>query len=118
MISGSTMTSWMKTPIVISIIAVLLSISLPSYVQAQDENLMLEAEQNWDTYGVGGTCVYGTHNIFVDDVDGDGTMEIVTGGFAYSTVQGMRTASQAPLKVWSWNGDSVILKGPRSGTDR
>jgi hypothetical protein len=83
---------------------ILLSPSVTLFVGAQDDDFTLEAEQNWDTYGVGGTCVYGTHNIFVADVDGDGAMEIVTGGFTYSTVNGSMTGSQAPLKVWSWNG--------------
>jgi hypothetical protein len=77
---------------------------------AQTGDFNLEAEQNWDTYGVGGTCIYGTNNIFVSDVDGDGAMEIVTGGFAYGTFNGSRTASEAPLKVWNWNGQNVSLK--------
>jgi hypothetical protein len=88
----------------------LLSPFMALFVKAQDDDFTLEAEQNWDTYGVGGTCVYGTHNIFVVDVDGDGVMEIVTGGFTYSTVNGSRTGSQAPLKVWSWDGQNVTLK--------
>ena len=79
-------------------------------VNGQSEDFTLEAEQNWDTYGVGGTCVYGTHNIFVADFDGDGSMEIVTGGFTYNNVNGSRTSSEAPLKVWSWNGQNVTLK--------
>ncbi len=70
----------------------------------------MEAEQNWDTYGVGGTCIYGTHNIFVGDVDGDNAKEILTGGFAYHTVNGSRTVSEAPLKIWNWNGQNVTLK--------
>jgi len=70
----------------------------------------LEAEQNWDTYTIGGTCVYGTQNIFVGDVNGDGIMEILTGGFAYNTLNGSRIGSEAPLKVWSWNGQNVTLK--------
>src|SRR5512136_955371 len=83
-------------------------------VVAQTGDLNLEAEQNWDTYGVGGTCVYGTQNIFVGDVDGDSIMEIVTGGFAYNTSNGSRTISEAPLKVWTWNGQNVTLKASAS----
>ena len=79
-------------------------------VNAQTEDFNLEAEQNWDTYTVGGTCVYGTQNIFVGEVDGDGAMEILTGGFAYSTANGSRTGSEAPLKIWSWDGQNVTLK--------
>jgi hypothetical protein len=79
-------------------------------VKAQTEDFDLEAEQNWDTYGEGGTCIYGTNNIFVGDVDADDSIEIVTGGFAYGTVNGSRTASEAPLKIWNWNGQNVSLK--------
>jgi len=79
-------------------------------VNAQTGDFNLEAEQNWDTYGVGGTCVYGSHNIFVGDVDSDGAMEILTGGFAYNTLNGSRTTVEAPLKIWSWNGQNVMLK--------
>jgi hypothetical protein len=77
---------------------------------AQMSDFNLEAEQNWDTYTIGGTCVYGTQNIFVGDVNGDGVLEILTGGFAYNTSNGSRTGSEAPLKVWSWNGQNVTLK--------
>jgi len=79
-------------------------------VNAQTGDFTLEAEQNWDTYTIGGTCVYGTQNIFVGDVNEDGTMEILTGGFAYNTLNGSITGSEAPLKIWSWNGQNVTLK--------
>ena len=92
------------------ILICLLGSSIGLEVKALTEDFNLEAEQNWDTYGEGGTCVYGTNNIFVGDVDGDDTMEIVTGGFAYGTFNGSRTASEAPLKIWSWNGQNVSLK--------
>jgi hypothetical protein len=91
------------------VIALVFFTSVPS-VDAQSNGLSLEAEQNWDTYGVGGTCVYGTQNIFVGDVDGDGVSEILTGGFAYHTQNNTRTISEAPLKVWTWNGQNVTLK--------
>ena len=77
---------------------------------AQTEDFNLEAEQNWDTYTIGGTCIYGTQNIFVGDIDGDGTMDILTGGFAYNTSNGSRTGSEAPLKIWNWDGQNVTLK--------
>jgi hypothetical protein len=88
----------------------LLSPFMSILANAENDGFTLEAEQNWDTYGVGGTCVFGTHNIFVADVDGDGAMEILTGGFSYNTVNGTRFASQAPLKVWGWNGQNITLK--------
>jgi len=50
---------------------------------AESDGLVLEWEQHWETYGVGGTCNFGTHNFFVGDVDSDGVLEMVTGGFAY-----------------------------------
>ena len=100
-----------KTKIMlVSFLLLLLSPFMGATASSQSEDLTLEAEQNWDTYGVGGTCVYGTHNIFVADLDGDGSMEIVTGGFTYNTVNGSRTTSEAPLKVWSWNGQNMTLK--------
>jgi hypothetical protein len=97
------------------IIAIILTISLlfsfiELRVNAQTGDFNLEAEQNWDTYTIGGTCVYGTQNIFVGDVNGDGAMEILTGGFAYSTVNGSRTGSEAPLRIWDWDGKNVTLK--------
>ena len=73
-------------------------------------NFNLEAEQHWETYGVGGTCIAGTHNLFVADVDGDGVLEMVTGGFMYKMVEDSRTVNQAPFKVWSWDGQRVTLE--------
>ncbi len=84
-------------------------------VTAQDSgSLTLEAEQNWDTYGTGGTCIPGTHNIFIQDVDGDGVREIMTGGFSYNYLNGSRMVSEAPFKIWSWNGRNVTLEASKS----
>jgi hypothetical protein len=77
---------------------------------AQSDSLMLEAEQHWDTYGVGGTCIAGTHNLAVADVDGDGLSDIITGGFSYSMVNGTRGSLGAPLRIWSWNGQNLTLE--------
>ena len=78
---------------------------------AQSNQLTLEKEQHWETYRVGGTCISGTgSNLFVADVDGDGVMEIITGGSTYNLVNGNRTASEAPLKIWNWNGQSITLE--------
>ena len=79
-------------------------------VNAQTCDFNLEAEQNWDTYGIGGTCVYGTNNIFVGDVDSDDEMEIITGGFSYYPINNSVAAGEAPLKIWRWNGQNVTLK--------
>jgi hypothetical protein len=65
-------------------------------VYAQDEVLTLEWEQHWPTYGVGGTCNFGTHNFFVGDVDGDGVTEIVTVGCMY-----VNQLCDPDLRIWS-----------------
>ena len=99
------------TDVCISIaIAAVVLCAIMSAVGAQSDGLSLEAEQNWDTYGLGGTCVYGTQNIFVGDVDGDTVSEILTGGFAYRTQNNSRTMSEAPLKVWTWDGRNITLE--------
>ena len=77
---------------------------------AQSEKLELEVEQHWDTYGIGGTCIAGTHNLAVEDVDNDGSKEIVTGGFSYSIVDENRGSIGAPLRIWSWNGQNLTLE--------
>ena len=72
-------------------------------VSSQSDSLGLEWEQHWDTYGVGGTCCYGTDNFFVGDIDNDGIEELITGGFSYLTENGTRVSIEAPLKIWNWN---------------
>jgi hypothetical protein len=87
----------------------LFTLPLMQAVNAQSDGLNLEAEQNWDTYRVGGTCAVGTQNIYVGDVDGDGASEIITGGFSYGNLtNGLNF--WAPFKVWTWNGQNVTLK--------
>jgi hypothetical protein len=39
---------------------------------AAEPMLVLEAEQHWETYGEGGTCIPGQYNLAVADVDADG----------------------------------------------
>jgi hypothetical protein len=77
---------------------------------AQSDSWVIEVEQNWDTYGVGGTCIAGTHNLAIADVDSDGLNEIITGGFSYSMVNGTRASLGAPLRIWSWNGQNLTLE--------
>jgi hypothetical protein len=79
-------------------------------VKAQYGNFTLEAEQSWETYGVGATCISGTHNLFVADVDGDSVREIITGGFSYTVTDGSRVNIEAPLNIWSWDGRNVTLE--------
>jgi len=83
----------------------------------QKDSLVLEAEQRWDTYGCGGTCIYGGHNFAVADVDGDGVKEMITGGGSYNYMEnGSKTPGYAPLKIWSWNGQNVTLEKNESWT--
>jgi hypothetical protein len=77
---------------------------------AQPGSLILEVEQHWDTYGVGGTCIAGTHNLAVADVDNDGINEIITGGFSYGMINGTRMNLDAPLRIWNWNGQNLTLE--------
>jgi hypothetical protein len=77
---------------------------------AQLENLELEVEQHWDTYGIGGTCISGTHNLAIEDVDNDGLKEIITGGLSYSMVNETIGSINAPLRIWSWNGQNLTLE--------
>ncbi len=84
---------------------------------AQSDSFMMEVEQHWDTYGTGGTCNYGVHNLFVADVDEDGAQEMVTGGFAYNYLpNGSKTPSWAPFKIWNWDGTNLALEKNYSWT--
>jgi len=80
-------------------------------------SFVLEAEQHWETYGVGGTCIPGGHNLAVADLDGDGVMEMITGGFSYYLIQnGSRASLSAPLKIWNWDGKNLTLEKSYSWT--
>ena len=78
---------------------------------AQSNSFILEAEQPWDTYGSGATCISGSHNLFLENIDGDVYVEIITGGSSYGlTSNGTVTPREAPLKIWKWNGQNLTLK--------
>jgi hypothetical protein len=79
-------------------------------VRAEFGGLVLKDEKHWETYGEGGTCISGSHNLFIADVDDDGVLEVLTGGFMYNIVNGERTTSLAPLKIWNWTGDKLVLE--------
>lgn len=86
-------------------------------VGAQSDSCILEVEQHWDTFGVGGTCISGGHNLAVADVDGDGVKELVTGGSSYYLLpNGSRTIRSAPLKIWNWDGKNLTLEKSYSWT--
>ncbi len=62
--------------------------------------ITLERSEEWEEEG--DTFVYA---IFAEDVDGDDTVEILTGGKAYT---GIRTEAQ--LRIWSWSGSVLTLE--------
>ncbi|MEM2081017.1 MAG: VCBS repeat-containing protein [Candidatus Bathyarchaeia archaeon] len=84
--------------------------TLIAYTFSQPYTLLLKVEQHWETYGVGGTCIHGSHNLFLADVDGDGFTEILTGGLMYQLHEGKRLTLEAPLKIWRWNGQNLTLE--------
>jgi hypothetical protein len=79
-------------------------------VDAQDQEVILRVQQPWENYGEGTTCISGSNNLFVGDVDGDGVAEILTGGFMYNLVNGTRSSTLAPLMIWNWDGQNVTLE--------
>lgn len=81
-----------------------------NFVYAQNEMLVLEWEQHWPTYGVGGTCNFGTHNFFVGDVDNDGIVELLTGGMTYSGDYHNSGEVEAPFGIWNWDGENFTLE--------
>ena len=87
-----------------------LCLLLAGNVWAESGGLVLEWEQHWETYGVGGTCNFGTHNFFVGDVDSDGVMEMITGGLMYYVSNDAPTELEAPLRIWNWTGDTLNLE--------
>ena len=96
---------------IITILLLVLGFGATWKVGAQSDGLILKWEQHWDTYCCGGTCIPGGNNLAVADVNGDGVKEIITGGFAYNhLLNGSRTSTYAPLKIWSWDGQNVTLK--------
>jgi hypothetical protein len=94
---------------------VLLCLAYAGNVWAES-GLVLEWEQHWETYGVGGTCNFGTHNFFVGDIDNDGVMEMVTGGLMYNSTDSTRPDLEAPLKIWNWDGTKFKIEYSYSWT--
>lgn len=94
----------------LALFILILGFSLSLSARAESNGLVLEWEQHWETFGVGGTCNYGTHNFFVGDVDSDGVLEMITGGFMYYTENDTRISAEAPLRIWNWNGENLTLE--------
>lgn len=93
---------------VILLVAFWFSIILTA--RAQDDVLVLEWEQHWPTFGVGGTCNFGSNNFFVGDVDDDGVIELITGGLTYKGPNYDGDALEAPLRIWNWKGENFTLE--------
>jgi hypothetical protein len=87
-----------------------LSLLFVDVAAAQADSLVLEWEQHWETYGTGGCCNFGTHNFFVGDIDGDGVLEMVTGGIMYHVSEDVRTEVEAPFRIWTWDGENFKLE--------
>ncbi|MCX8153335.1 MAG: FG-GAP-like repeat-containing protein [Candidatus Bathyarchaeota archaeon] len=94
----------------LTLILLLVLITVSAYTFDQTGTLTLKAEQHWETYGTGGTCIHGSHNLFLADVDGDGAVEIVTGGLMYQVHEGKRLTLEAPLKIWNWSSQNLTLE--------
>jgi len=98
-----------KVLFAISIILLLFFSSLIS-AKSQDQGIVLETQQSWENYGMGTTCISGSNNLFVGDVDGDSVAEILTGGFMYNLINGSRGTTLAPLMIWNWDGNATNLE--------
>jgi hypothetical protein len=97
-------------PISLMVLMLFVVFAVPLVVSGS-MTLSLQAEQHWETYGVGGTCIPGQHNAYIADVDGDGTPEILTGGHTYEALSnGSHTTIMGSLKIWSWDGQHLILE--------
>ena len=82
---------------------------------SQQDNFILEHEQHWETYCVGGTCISGGNNLFIGDVGGDLQPEIITGGSTYQLLpDGTTSNREAPLRLWSWNGANLTLEATQN----
>jgi hypothetical protein len=92
------------------LLIIILCFSFTGKALAESGMLVLEWEQHWETYGVGGTCNFGTHNFFVGDIDSDGVLEMVTGGLMYNVSDAAPTDLEAPLKIWNWDGTNFTIE--------
>jgi len=77
-----------------------LLIALSQIQTAYAQILALEHSEEWFTIGL--TRVY---SVFAGDVDGDGVVEVVTGGWADD---GTRYNGQ--LRIWTWDGATLTLE--------
>jgi hypothetical protein len=67
----------------------------------------METERHWETYGVGGTCNHGTHNLFLSDVDNDCIVEIISGAFQYDKDA---AGTWGVVDILSWDGQNITVE--------
>jgi len=79
---------------------VLIALSQIQTAYAQILSLSLEHSEEWFT--IDSTVV---HSVFAGDVDGDGVVEIVTGGRAWDG-----TRNNGQLRIWTWDGATLTLE--------
>ncbi len=92
------------------LIVLALNTATNSSAQPNAGSLVVEKEQHYETYMIGGTCIFATHNLLLTDLDNDGDTEIVTGGYTYDLDNGSRMNPSAPLKIWSWDSLNLTLE--------
>ena len=71
-----------------------------SILQWNEDKLSLSQSMEW-----GASAESYAYSVFANDLDGDGNVEIVTGGYDNDL-----TNSSGQLRVWSWNGEQLSLK--------
>jgi len=71
-----------------------------SILQWNEGKLSLLQSKEW-----GSSIESYAYSVFANDLDGDGNVEIVTGGYDNDL-----TNSSGQLRVWSWNGEELSLK--------
>jgi LPXTG-motif cell wall-anchored protein len=87
--------------------------------QYDGKALSIKANEEWRLKeGVYGLTISGgvqgntgVNNLKVGDVDGDGTLEVVTGGFA---CDGQKVVAQ--LRVWGWSSSALVLESTSEWT--
>jgi hypothetical protein len=87
------------------ILSIFCILTMP-FVSAQSSDLIMETERHWETYGVGGTCNHGTHNLFLSDIDNDGTVEIISGAFQYDK---NTAGTRGTVDIISWDGQDFTV---------
>lgn len=67
---------------------------------------------NWTLTGDGSPWWRGINSITIDDVDGDGTEEIVTAGYVWEHIPalGWWGTYECEVGIWNWNGTTLQLE--------